>query len=492
MYSKLNRRQLLGRLYGNAFIYGIGIVLVRAGGILLLPVYWLKLEPADYGIIGLSQAITVFLGPVLGMGLYDAVQRFYYEWKEEERPRYLAALWGFTLSTSLGLCAVLDAVGVSLFGWVYSQIPFDPYLRLAVWTAFATNVSMIPLVLLRVRERLKSYSLIVIGQFLTQAAITLYFVFVLNRGAEGYLSGLLVNALLWGGFFVVFMTREIRFPVTARHLREPFRYALPIIPSSLLDGFNSIVDRFFLDKYVGLRQIGHYTLANQFGLGFNMFNQIMKSSWLPFLYRVGAERADGPEVLARFSLYYIAALSLPALGIALLSKDLILWFGDEKYFGIYEYVPAFVLLYFLIVVGNAMGRGLDLAKRMGYTPFIQLTGFVTSAGLMWLLAPSYGIWGVIGPLIAGNIVRMGSLVILSHRIYPRPVYGRRLVLLAAIVGIAYVVGSGAGSGSLLLDASLKMLVILASGVVLVWFVLDRKPAMSLARSTLRSLKARFF
>lgn len=492
MYSTLNKQQLLGRLYGNAFIYGIGIVLVRVGGILLLPIYWLKLEPADYGVIGLSQAITVFLGPVLGMGLYDAVQRFYYEWKEEERPRYLATLWCLTLFVSLALCAALDAVGAKLFVLVYSQVPFDPYLRLAVWTAFATNVSMIPLVLLRVRERLKPYSMIVIWQFLTQAAITLYFVFILEQGAEGYLLGLLINALLWGVFFVVFMLHEMRFPVAAKHLREPLRYALPIVPSSLLDGLNSIVDRYFLDKYAGLLQIGYYTLANQFGLGFNMFNQIMKNSWFPFLYRASAERVDGPELLARFSLYYIAALSLPALGIALLSKELIVWFGAERYFGIYEYVPAFVLLYFLVVVGSAMGRGLDLAKRMGYTPLIQLAGLATSVSLMWMLAPRYGIWAVIGSLIVGYAVRVGALVSLSHRLYPRPVYGRRLVLLGAIVGAAYFAGSAVDSGHLLLNALLKAAVVSAGGLALVWFVLDRKPAMALAGSVLRSLRARIF
>lgn len=488
MYSKLNKRQLLGRLYSNAFIYGVGIVLVRAGGILLLPIYWLKLSPTDYGIIGLSQAITVFLGPVLGMGLYDAVQRFYYEWKDGERPHYLAALWCFTLCMGLVLCGLLDAVGRPLFGLVYSQVPFDPYLRLAIWTAFATNVSMIPLVLLRVREQLKPYSAIVVGQFLTQAIITLYLVLALDRGAEGYLLGLLLNALLWGAFFIVFMLREIRFPAAIRHLHEPFRYALPIVPSSLLDGLNFVVDRYFLDKYVGLRQIGHYTLANQFGLGFNMFNQIMKNSWFPFLYRVSAERTDSPEVLARFSLYYIAVLSLPALGIALLSKELILWFGDEKYFDIYKYVPAFVLMYFLFVVGNAMGRGLDLAKRMGYTPFIQLAGLATSAGLMWWLAPRYGIWVVIGSLIAGNVVRMASLIVLSHRIYPRPVYGRRLILLGAIIATVYFSASAIASGSLLLDALFKTATVLFGGLAMVWFVLDRKPAMVLMGNAMRSLK----
>lgn len=490
VYSTLNKHQLLGRLYGNAVIYGIGVVLVRAGGILLLPIYWLKLEPADYGIIGLSQTITVFLVPVLSLGLYDAVQRFYYEWKERERPHYLAASWGLGLIASFVMCATLDIAGPSLFGWVYSQVSFDPYLRIAIWTGFAANFSMMPLVLLRVRERLKLYSLIVIGQFFTQTVLTLYFVFVLERGAEGYLFGLLTSAFLWAVFFATYMLREIRFPIAAIHLREPLRYALPIVPANLLDGFNNAIDRYFLDRYVGLNQIGHYTLANQFGLGFNMFNQIMKSSWFPFIYRVNAERVDGPEVLAKFSLYYIAALSLPALGIALLSKELIVWFGNEKYFGVYEYVPVFVLLYFLLVIGNTMGRGLDLAKRLGYMPFIQLAGLATGASLMWWLAPQYGIWGVIGSLIAGYTVRMSILIVVSHVVYPRPVYGRQLVLLVLIVGGAYFVGDIVAFGDQLLDVLFKIAIVFIGGALLAWFVLDRKPAMALIAEALRLRRIR--
>ena len=92
MYSGLSKQQLLGRMFSNAGIYGVAIVLTRIGGLLLLPFYWQKLEPADFGVIGLAQMVTLFLSPVLSLGLYDAVQRLFHKWSDEARPRHLAAL----------------------------------------------------------------------------------------------------------------------------------------------------------------------------------------------------------------------------------------------------------------------------------------------------------------------------------------------------------------------------------------------------------------
>lgn len=490
MYSTLNRRQLLGRLYTNASIYGLGIVLVRAGSILLLPLYWLRLEPSDYGIIGLTQAVSLFLSPVLGMGMVDAVQRFYYDWRPEDRPHYLVAVWLFVLAVSALVCGMLDLAGSRLFALLFDQVAFDPYLRIAIWTAFATNLSMLPLVLLRVREQLRRYSYIVLGQFLTQTGITLYLIFALDMGVTGYLLGVLIGAGLWGGYFIVHMLREARWPLQRIHLTEPLRYALPIVPAALLDGLNTIADRYFLDKFVGLRQIGLYTLAHQFGQGFNVFNQIMKNSWFPFIYRVTSERDDAPHVLAKFSLYYLAVLALPALGIALLSRELILFFGDEKYFGIYEYIPAFVLFYYIHAIANSFGRGLDLARRMAYTPVIQAAGLAVSIFLMWSLIPRLGLWGAILAILSANLIRTLLLVYLAHHFYPRPIMARQIVTMAVVILAVFYLASQVDLASLMLNALAKIAAILVAMALMIWFVLDRKPAIELARRVFRSPRTR--
>jgi hypothetical protein len=67
VYGTLSVAELFGRFSSNAAIYGAGLVITRAGWIFLLPIYWTRLTPEDYGIIGIAAAIQVFLAPVLSL-----------------------------------------------------------------------------------------------------------------------------------------------------------------------------------------------------------------------------------------------------------------------------------------------------------------------------------------------------------------------------------------------------------------------------------------
>ena len=490
MYSGLSKQQLLGRMFSNAGIYGIGVILTRLGGLMLLPIYWQKLEPSDFGIIGLSQIVTIFLSPVLSLGLYDAVQRLFFEWKAEDRPRYLAALWLTSLALSLLLCLGLEIFGSALFASVLSQVPFSPYLEVTIWTAFAVNLGLFPLTLLRVREQLKPFTLVTVASFITQAALILVFIFVFEMKALGYLLGIMINGLLWGGYFLYFMVREIGFPIRLTHLSEPLRYSLPTVPASLLEGMGSVFDRVFLDKYASLAVIGFYNLGNQFGAAFNSFNQIMKSSWVPLIFRVISDRSDGPAVLGRFSLYYVAAMAVPALAIALLSKELIVLFGNDRFAGIYPFVPYFVLVYYLQAVGTAMGRGLDLAKKTAYTPIVPAITFMANLVFLWLLVPRYGVWGAIASLLITTVLRNGTHIGLALYFYPRPIFFWRLMSVFSMASLTFFAASRLDTGSLIADVVLKCIAILIGSVAIAWAALDWDKAMALVNRRLRKAPAR--
>lgn len=460
-------------MFSNAGIYGIGIILTRLGGLLLLPLYWQKLDPMDFGIIGLVQIVTIFLSPVLSLGLYDGVQRLFFEWKSEARPFHIAALWLTSIVLSLLLCFGLYVFGGPLFTAVITQVPFSPYIEITIWTAFVANLGLFPLTLMRVREELKKFTFITVGFFVTQALLILSFVYVYDMKAFGYLLGVLVNGVLWGVYYIYFMICEIRFPFRLAHLFEPLRYSLPTVPASILEGVGSIFDRVFLDKHVSLGMIGLYNLGNQFGSALNSFNQIMKASWVPLIFRVISDRSDGPTILGKFSLYYIAAMAVPALTIALLSKELIELFGNERYAGIYPFVPFFVLIYYLQAVGTAMGRGIDLAKKTLYSPIVPLVALVANFFGMWLLVPPYGVWGAIAAFLITTVLRIGTHIGLALYFYPRPVFFWRLVSLVTIVFIIFVVGNQINTGSLAKDSMLKLITIFVGMFAVAWIILDR-------------------
>lgn len=481
MYSGLTRHQLLARMFSHTWIYGAGIIVSRAGGILLLPLYWLQLSPADFGIIGLSQALILFLSPVLALGLHDAVQRLFHEWSASERPDRLGAIWLTSNVIGLMVCGLLTFAGPYLFDMLLAQVPFRPYLLIVIWTAFATNLSLIPLAVMRAREESRRYAAITILMFLSQATVTIYLVLFVKLGPAGYLAGSLANAAGWGLYFIFYMSGKIRWSVQLAFLREPLRYSLPIVPASLLEGASQVLDRLFLDKFASLHQIGLYSLANQFGSGFNVFNQMTKSSWYPFVYRVATERKDAPAVIARFSLYLLSVLAPIAIAIALLSKELIIWLGDERYHGVYEFIPLFVLVYFMHTIWILLGRGMDLAKRMLYTPLVSLAGLIVGVTALWWLVPRYGVWGALWALVIANAAKTAVLLFLSYYFYPRPALVGKLMTLTAIVAIMFWAGAAVSMEGLIASALAKAAVILAGAAAILWFVLNGPRALEIYR-----------
>lgn len=481
MYSNLTRHQLLKRMFSHAWIYGVGIILARAGGILLLPIYWLKLSPADFGVIGLSQALILFLSPVLALGLHDAVQRLFHEWSASERKDRLGSIWLVSNAVGLTICGLLTFAGPYLFEAVLAQVPFSPYLMIVLWTAFAMNLSLIPLAVMRVQEESRRYTVIAIFMFLSQSAVTIYLVLVAELGPAGYLAGALINAIGWGLYFISYMAKRIRWSVRLTHLRDPLRYSLPIAPASLLEGVSQILDRYFLDKFVGLQQIGLYSLANQVGGGFNVFNQTIKNSWYPFIYRVVTERKDAPTVVARLSLYLLAVLAPVAIAIALLSKELIIWVGDERYHGVYELIPMFVLVYFMQAGWTILGRGMDLAKRLHYTPLVQVVGLVIGVAALWWLVPRYGMWGAIWALLISNATKTVVLLSLSFYFYPRPALLGKFSRLFAIAAVMYWLGASVSTVSVIEGALAKSGIILTGSAAILWFVLDGRRALDVYR-----------
>lgn len=486
MYSGLTWRQLLARVFSHTWIYGAGIIIARAGGILLLPLYWLKLSPADFGIIGLSQALILFLSPVLALGLHDAVQRLFHEWSTTERPKHLGAIWLTSNVIGLMVCGLLTFAGPYLFDRLLAQVPFKPFLLIVIWTAFATNLSMIPFAVMRAQEESRRYATITILMFLSQATVTVYLVLVAQLGPAGYLAGALANATGWGLYFIFYMAGKIRWSVRLAFLREPLHYSLPIVPAALLEGMSQVLDRFFLDKFVGLHQIGLYSLANQFGSGFNVFNQITKNSWFPFVYRVVIERKDAPAVIARFSLYLIAVLVPIALVVALLSKELIIWLGDERYHGVYEFIPLFVLVYFMYAIWTVLGRGLDLAKRMQYAPIVSIVGLIAGVAALWLLVPRYGAWGALWALVIANATKTVTLLWLSYHFYPRPALLGKFLRLLAIAAVMYWLGASISMSSVIESVLAKSGIILSGSIAILWFVLDGRRALDVYREWRRA------
>lgn len=457
------------------------------GGFLVLPLYWGVLKPEDFGLIAITQILAVFLDPILDLGMSGAVQRLYHEWTDEDRPRYLGAIWSFSLSFSMIFCGVLVFFVGDIQGLFEASAPPQLfYLGIAI--AFLQNFDVIPFSLCRTREQLGLYSFMTIGQFLVQTASTLIFLFVFDMGYLGYLYGQLMGSGIYALISLGIIWGEVRFPWQKRHLQEPLAYALPTIPAAVLEGAGSVLDRYFLQKYVSLGDLGIYSLSRQFGQAYNFFLGTLKNSWVPLVYRITAEREDAPKVLSRLSTYYLVILVAPALLLAVLARDAIYLINKPDYFGVVEYIPYFILAYIILGFGNIHGRGLDLAKKTQYYWIMFAVSLVTNVGLLSFWAPLYGAWGAVAALIVANLAREAVQIGLAYYFYPRKMDVRAILITFGVQFVAYLICSQFYLESLVLDILVKALIVALStgtNLLLVFGVKGAGKFLDFAKNRLR-------
>jgi hypothetical protein len=306
----------LRKLVGASAVYGLGSVLVRGLAFLLLPVYTRYLSPAEYGVVALTVTCTVVLGMLYPLGLRGAVSRTYYEGGTvEERQERVGTLWIAMILSAAVMALLLDRLGPSLAAAVIPEIPFHPYLRLAVWTAFLGVLGLTPLVLLQAQERAPAFVLVTLGAALTTTAITVWLV-VRGGGAAGYLQGALIGGAFAAVPYLALTLKQIR-PVFRWSILAPaLAFSLPLVPHALAGWALEMSDRAILTRLVPLHDVGVYSLGYQLGAAMGLVTTAFNAAWVPFLFGTLKDEGEAAHPkLARLVSYYAIALCFTALGL---------------------------------------------------------------------------------------------------------------------------------------------------------------------------------
>ena len=108
-------RKSLGSLTKNVAIYGAGDVAAKVVGLLLLPIYIVKLSQQDYGAMAMLIAVEALAKIFFRWGLDGAFMRYYHDCKtQEDRVRLTSTLcWFLLLAGGMLIAAGLAASGMA-------------------------------------------------------------------------------------------------------------------------------------------------------------------------------------------------------------------------------------------------------------------------------------------------------------------------------------------------------------------------------------------
>lgn len=428
----MSLRDSLKKLSGESLIYGIGQVSGRAVNLLLVPLLTRVLLKQQFGVADLVTGYSASLLLVLVFGMDGALARFFYEQPDSAtRKRMASSSFVFRLVTSVSIASLIVLLAAPLAERLMGGAVYAKYLRIGAMTLPFTMIVLFCNDLLRVTFQPWKFVTLNVTQTVLVGGITIYLVLVQKLGVVGVLYGKLFGDGLAALLGVVLSRHHLRPLVDRALLRRMLAYGVPLVPVAFAYGIIGSVDRWALQHFASLDEVGTYALAIKFFAVVTMGVSAFQLAFMPFAF-ARAQDPEAPRLYARVLGLYVAIATAGALAVGLLAPLGIQLLATKDYAAASR--PALWLAFAAVAQGAyyvaALGINLSLRNRLLGLSAGGAALLAAAANLV--LVPRLGAEGAAMATFAGYVTSAVLTYVISQRVYPLPYRGARLAALFAV------------------------------------------------------------
>jgi O-antigen/teichoic acid export membrane protein len=440
MTAAVQERETIAREIRTAVrhmaVYGLGNVLVKALGFLMLPFYTHYLAPKDYGILEILDLSMSLFALILNMGLTPAFLRCYAAADStQEKRRVVSTGCLFGLATGLltfaaGSGLVRPATRL-LFG---AGVPAT-YVFLSFTGLVLNYMANLPRTYLRALEKSGAFTMIDTANVFLLLMLNVIFIAGLKLGLAGVLWSSVITGALQFVLLSAWAFRRAGLQFRRTHLRRMLAFGLPLIFANLGLFVLNFSDRFFLQHLRSLDVVGVYAVGYKFGYMMNyVFVQPFFVMWQSRMYAIH-ERPEHRNIFRQVFLFYSLGLIFVGLGMSLFSDNVVRRMVEAKFAASSEVIPIVVLAYIFYGLSYYAQLGMFLTDR---TRMIGVLG--AGAALLNLVLNYFMIsrWGMMGAAWA-TVLSFAAIAAASYwcsqRVFRLPLnIGRMTLALALAAG----------------------------------------------------------
>lgn len=250
------------RFIKESTIYAIGEILTKSLAFILIPVYTRYFTQDEYGIYNLVVTIWPVLVILYGKGFASYITRGYFDVKSEDGKReFVGSILLFSLVISLILAAVTHIFGEQVFGVIFKNIDYKPFLQFAVGIAIIKLFTNNVLAVYRAKRKPVSVVALSLVNFIITVSFILMLVVYLKMGLTGALKGQIWGLLVVSILFFIYILKDIRFTINKKYLMSAVVFVLPLVPHALSGWVINLSDRIFIERYCTLEDLAIYSLG---------------------------------------------------------------------------------------------------------------------------------------------------------------------------------------------------------------------------------------
>ncbi len=427
-----------GFLLKHSSVYGLGNMLSKAVGFVLLPLYTRYLTPTDYGILELIEVTSGMIGLLIGFGVTQAVSRFYYEpTNENDRNRVVStAYWVATVMTVLG------AGIASLFAVPLSALALDSsrsyQLLLVSFASLAVGVVLqLGQLDLLLRYKSVTYQVISVISLVLGVSCNVIFIVVFHWGVMAIMVSGLITRVVVGIPLTVWTLSRTGLGIDWGLAKQMVRFGGPLVPSSLANTFVNYSDRYFIKTFATVADAGLWGLANKIGTSIHVL--LTSPFIMTFLQRRFeiVKRPDARPTFARISEYYLLAITAFGLFTVIFVDEILRVMTTPAFFSAGALVPWIVFAMVLLGMKYHFEFGILYEKKTSHYAVINIATAILHVVLNLILVRAYGVFGA--ALAAAGTMAFSTIAVYvaGQRLYSIPFAFDRQVRVVGIAGLLY-------------------------------------------------------
>ena len=443
-------------------IYGMGNISSKLVGFLLLPLYTNYLTTSEYGILAILDITTQIIVSVFSLNISTAMMRWSSEVKDEDGKKSII----FTslcsaIIISLTLFLVLSPFNSSFSVLFFDTDKFSTYFSLLFITSSLGIYNLIPLTILRLREKSFFFAGLTTANFTITLLLNFYFIAYKNMGVEGILLSQVVGQSFILIFSLPIVLKNIVLKFKVSILMEMISYGVPLVFSTIFTLAFTMSDRFIIKHIQGEASVGVYSLGHKIASVMNMLIlQSFQLGFLPLAYKKLGQ-PDEKRFFSKTLTYYSLVLSSVALLISLFSKELIeLLAVNKDYWISYSVVPIISFAFVIKGIQYVFSLNFHYSKKTGYNALVSIISAVVNITLNIILVQHFGFIGAAYAMFVSLLVMMILSYYWGQKVYPISFELLKVFKIVLVAVILFVISLLFNNSAIIYRLVFKMVLVL--------------------------------
>ncbi|MEW6195439.1 MAG: oligosaccharide flippase family protein [Bacteroidota bacterium] len=483
------KEKVFGTLKHSA-IYSIGNIALKGMGIITLPIYLNYLTKAEVGIFGLFDVAVNIITEVLILGQANSIILFNNKkGYEEKRDSVFFTITSFILFVNLFFILIAELFGTSLLSLSKSTQDITTFLPFIIYISLIRVINNIFLNKLRADERSAFYTSITLIKIISFIGLIFYTVVYLKLSVYGIMYSYLISEMIVLIVLLPGMIIKMKPVFEKAALKEALKFGMPLIFSSIGIMILNLSDRYLINLYLNLEEVGTYDIAYRIAGIVNMFlilpfNQAM----LPLAFKASYD-PESKRYLSKLMTYMCYVIIWGGLAISIFSEEIILILGNENYSAAVSYIPLIVLAYILSAMRNVASNGLLFAEKTFLIALITIVAGILNIVLNIIFIPIYGTIAAAYSTLISFIVFYFVTYITANKFYKIDYENFKIAQLILVSIIAFFVQEYIRFDSVLIMILVKFVFVFSFPFLLLLTGFYEKIELETIKTSLHSLKS---